>query len=231
LTLPIPYRRTQRPTAIDTIEYQPSPIPASNGHTPTVIGRTASMLSPVKAITAGALVAAVAGAFLIAQPFQQQSSVPGAEAEAISPTWVTGNVRYASSCSGPETEVDGDVRHDWNYDCSPQTWTASDPRFTGEVSRRWNEDVYLTDNGFNAVNTTVDLLTNDEGGWVCSSSNLYEGFGLFPTSLTGKTATCVGQGGYEGQSALLIEEETERTFSGLIFSGDFPHLLPTRSAR
>jgi len=92
------------------------------------------------------------------------------------------------------------------------------------VSRRWNEDVYQTDNGLNAVNTTVDFLTNDEGGWVCSSSNLYEGSGLYPTFLTGKTATCVGQGGYEGLSAILIEDEgaVGHPFSGLIFSGEFP---------
>ena len=37
------------------------------------------MLSPVKAITAGALVFALSGAFLIAQPFDQQASVPGAQ--------------------------------------------------------------------------------------------------------------------------------------------------------
>ena len=184
------------------------------------------MLSPVKAITAGALVFAIGGAFLIAQPFEQQGNVPGAETEDVAATWVTGNVQYAPNCSGPDSEMDGEVRHERNYECSPQTWTASDPRFSGEVSRRWNEDVYQTDNGFMAVNTTVDFLRNDEGGWACSSSNLYEGFGLFPTNLTGKTATCVGQGGYEGLSAILVEDEAEGggPFVGLIFSGDFPPL-------
>ncbi len=214
------------PSTTDTAEYQPRPVPATNGHTPTVIGRTSSMLSPVKAVTAGALVFAIGGAFLIAQPFQQQSNAPGTEAEAIAPTWVTGNVQYASSCSGPDSEVDGDVRHDWNYECSPQTWTASDPRLSGKVASRWNEDVFKTDNGFNAVNTTADFLKNDEGGWACSSAILYEGYGLFATPLTGKTATCVGQGGYEGLSALLVIDEADSShpFSGLIFSGAFPPL-------
>ena len=68
----------QPPTTDQTSNAQPSPIPASNGHTPTVIGRTQSMLSPVKAITAGALVFAIGGALLIAQPFDQHGSVPGA---------------------------------------------------------------------------------------------------------------------------------------------------------
>ena len=182
------------------------------------------MLSPAKAIIAGAVVFALGSAFLIAQPFGQQTSVPGAEAEAIAPTWVTGNVRYADSCTGPDSEVEYKVRHDWNYECSPQTWIASDPRLSGAVASRWNEDVYRTDHGLKAVNTTVDFLTNDEGGWTCSSSNLYDGYGLFPTQLTGKTATCVGQGGYEGLSAILIEDEADSShpFSGLIFSGGFP---------
>ncbi len=77
---PLPsFRRP--PNTDQTTDYQPSPIPSANGHTPTVIGRTTSMLSPVKAITAGALVFAIGGAFLIAQPFEQQGGVPGAEAE------------------------------------------------------------------------------------------------------------------------------------------------------
>ena len=52
------------------------------------------MLSPVKAITAGALVFALGGVMLIAQPFGQQGSVPGAETdtEAEAPAWVTGTL-------------------------------------------------------------------------------------------------------------------------------------------
>jgi hypothetical protein len=229
-----PFGRTQAsaPTTDQTSDHQPTPNPATNarthhGHTPTVLGRTKSMFSPVKAITAGALIFAVGGAFLIAQPFgQQESIVPGAETdtEAVSATWVTGNVSFAPSCSGPEIVVDGDVRHDWNYECSPQTWTTSDPRLTGEVAKRWNEDVYQTDEGFISVNTSASYLRNDDGGWVCSSSNLYKGFGLFPDDVTGETATCVGKGGYEGLSALLVIDAASAAgpLVGVIFSGDFP---------
>ena len=56
LPFPLFRQKAQTPTATDTIEYQPSPIPATNGHTPTVIGRTQTMFSPAKAITAAALV-------------------------------------------------------------------------------------------------------------------------------------------------------------------------------
>ncbi len=78
--LPAFHRKTQTATATGTTEYQPSPIPVTNGHAPTVIGRTQTMFSPVKAITVGTLVFAIGGAFLIAQPFgQQEGSVPGAQ--------------------------------------------------------------------------------------------------------------------------------------------------------
>ena len=40
------------------------------------------MFSPVKAVTTGVIVFAIGGAFLIAQPFEQQGSVPGATGDA-----------------------------------------------------------------------------------------------------------------------------------------------------
>jgi len=71
------------PTPGHTADYQPTPIPASNGRTPTVSGRTQSMFSPVKAIAAGLFVFAIGGALFIAQPFDQQGSVPGAAAPGV----------------------------------------------------------------------------------------------------------------------------------------------------
>jgi len=45
-------------------------------------------------------------------------------------------------------------------------------------------------------------------------------------SLTGTTSTCVGQGGYDGLSAVLVETDDSMglTWVGLIFAGDFPPL-------
>jgi hypothetical protein len=190
------------------------------------------MFSPAKAVTAGALVLALGSAFFIAQPLDRRGSLPAAESEAVAPTWVTGNVAYAPHCTGPDSEQDGAVRHDWNTECSPQTWTSSDPRFTGEVSARWNEDVYKTDIGFVAVSAGAYELRNDSGGWACSTSSLVEGFGLFSVAVTGDTLRCVGDGGYEGLSALLVymDEEPAHPFSGLIFAGDFPPLPEPHAA-
>jgi hypothetical protein len=209
----LPARRTQ-------------PRSSSDGQPPTINGRTRTMFSPVKAITAGALVFAMGGALLVTQPFSQQSAVPGAEAEAIAPTWVTGTVEFRGTCSEPDTTVDIVVMEFRNYECGPQTWTASDPRISGEAAVAWNEDVYRTDEGAVSVNMTVVHMSNDDGGWVCSSSNLFKGSGLFPEGVTGMTAMCVGEAGYEGLSALLVFDGPAgpQSMQGIIFSGDFPPL-------
>jgi hypothetical protein len=226
---PLPsFRRL--PTTDQTTAYQPSPIPASNSHTPTVIGRTTSMLSPVKAITAGAIVFAIGGAFLIAQPFQQQSSVPGAEAEAAAPTWVTGTVQPAQSCSDWTSVVEIDVIRSRNFECGPQTWTSSDPRLTGEVARRWSEDTYRIGDGAGSKTVSLDAayLRNEGGGWACSAIDLLDGGSVRSSiALTGTALTCIGNGGYEGLSAILASEYGSgysEEFVGLIFPGDFPPL-------
>ncbi len=191
------------------------------------------MFSPVKAITAGALAFALSGAFLIAQPFDQQASVPGAEAEEVAPTWVTGDIRFFSECTGPDYEFVGDVRHNRNRVCGPQAWTASDPRLAGDVSRRHNDDVYMTDEeGFISVRMDAAYLRNDGGGWACSDSRLLRGSDSSTEAFAGGNFTCVGEDGYEGLSAILVVEETvgfNEEFVGLIFSGDFPP-LPERPA-
>jgi hypothetical protein len=48
---PVFYRSAKPPTTRDASESMSRPIPATNGHTPTVLGRTQSMFSPVKVIT------------------------------------------------------------------------------------------------------------------------------------------------------------------------------------
>ena len=221
---------TSRPT-----EYEPSPIPAPSGHTPTVIGRTQTMFSPAKSLIVGAIVFALGGAVLIVQPFDQQGgSVPGAETEAIAPTWVTGTVAPAPSCSGDDIVWDGDVGRRRNVECSPQKWFASDPRLTGEVVRRWNDDIYKTDEGDIWVSMSAAYLRNDDGGWACSSSGLSKGIGttadgttVDAESVNGGTATfdCIGDGGYAGLSATLVLRDAggfTEDIVGLIFSGDYP---------
>ena len=99
--LPILGRTAGPPTLDRTTDYQPTPIPATNGQTPTVIGRTQTMFSPAKAITAAALVFGIGSVMLIAQPFDQQGgSVPGAATDTgpVDPVWVTGTESLGPDC-------------------------------------------------------------------------------------------------------------------------------------
>jgi hypothetical protein len=223
---PVRYRTPKAPTTTDTSQYEPISIPATNGHTPTVIGRTQIMFSPVKAITAGAIVAALGSAFLIAQPFDQQGTAPGAETEAVAPMWVTGSMQHVEgSCSETGSSNDGGFsRH--SYECT-FAWTSSDPRLTGDVSRPWNEHTYQTDEGPITVGMDASFLRNEGGDWACSFGFLVKGSDPMTQEILSdsSTHTCVGSGGYEGLSAVLVSEPSEEfseEFVGLIFSGDFP---------
>ena len=211
---------TSRPT-----ESESSPIPATNGHTPTVIGRTQSMFSPVKAITAGVIVAALGGVMLISQPFEQRGSPPGAEGETTAPTWVTGSMQHVeNSCSETGGSFGGGVSRK-GYECT-FAWTSSDPRLTGDVSKGWNEDTYQTDDGPISVAMDASYLRNEGGDWACSTGYLAKGSSPDVEDLTdGRTHTCVGSGGYEGLSAVLVSKPAEGfsdEFVGMIFSGEPP---------
>ena len=157
------------------------------------------------------------------------------QAEAVAPTRVTGEIGWGRSCTGPDTVVEGDVIHEWNWDCSPQTWTASDRRLSGESVSRWNNDAYLVDGTYTVVLNGLEVLTNDGGAWVCTGTGLYEALTLDATaveSLGDSTTTCVGQDGYEGLTAVLVRSQGNRAeeFVGLIFSGDLPPLPEPRAA-
>jgi hypothetical protein len=187
------------------------------------------MFSPLKVIAAAAIVFALGGVMLIAQPFDRQANVPGAEIKAVAPTWVTGSMQHVDgSCSETGSSNDGGFsRH--SYECT-FTWTSSDPRLTGEASDRWNEDTYQTDEGPIAVGMDASFLRNEGGDWACTNAYIVKGTDpLTQEVLTdSSTYTCLGGGGYEGLSAVLASKPMEDSFSdefvGLIYSGDLPPL-------
>ena len=235
----LPFRlfrpKAQTPTATDTTEYQPSPIPATNGHTPTVIGRTTSMFSPVKAITAGAIVFAVGGAFLIAQPFDQQGSVPGAEVdeattEPSTPAIVTGNMVSWGEVvqEATETEVSG-VRQRRGLAFEGARFEMDDPRLTGDVSYVTNGDGRTVGDAEAVLFTVGWRIENDEGSWSgsCPSFQVVERM-ADPSMADPLIYSCLytGAGAYEGLSAYLQKElfagELPYPVKGLIFEGDLP---------
>lgn len=185
------------------------------------------MLSPAKAITAGALVFALGGVMLIAQPFDRQTGpLPGAQTEAVDPTWVTGSMQHVDgSCSETGSSNDGGSSRR-SYECT-FTWTSSDPRLTGDVSKGWNEDTYQTDEGPISVGTDASFLRNEGGDWACSYGYLVKGSTPAESLTDGTTYSCIGSGGYEGLSAVLVSKPAEgfsEEFVGLVFSGDLPPL-------
>jgi len=210
----------------------PTSIPATNGHTPTITGRTRSMLSPVKAITAGALVFAIGGAFLIAQPFQQPSTVPGAEGETTEPrppAIVTGNMISWGEVTqeATETMVDGvDQRRGGVREGA--RFEMDDPRLTGTVSYMSNLDgrkVGRTDAVLVALGWRIE---NEEGSWsgTCPSVEFVEP-GADPSKMEPIIFSCfyTGAGAYEGLSAYLVQgwyPELPYPIKGLIFEGDMP---------
>ena len=230
LPFPVLHRKSKAktPTATDTAEFQPSPIPATNGHSPTVLGRTQSMLSPVKAITAGALVFAIGGVMLVAQPFQQQGVVPGAtvtepsEAVEFTATIGWGGEIAAGTSEGLASGVVEQVG--WAHrTAAARRASASDARFDGDVVYTCNSHLYPDGQG--RLLDCVFRVENAEGAWQ-SQPWLQLDFGnasFGPFSVF--TAVFHGEDGYEGLTAVVEVNETAWTgyeLHGLIVDGYLP---------
>jgi hypothetical protein len=183
------------------------------------------MFSPSMAVIASALVFAAWGATPITQRIQQQSDTSAAVTEEVAPTWVTGTIQPVDgTCARRAQAVDGGVTRS-AYVCT-QTSTSSDPRLTGNVTKSWSEDTYQTGEGPVSVGIDAHYLRNDDGGWRCSHGYVAKGSTPETQPLTGSTFTCIGEGAYEGLTAVLVSEQVAGYFAeefvGLIFSGDVP---------
>ncbi len=226
---PVRYRPAKAPTTTNNAEYQTTPIPATNGQSATVTGRTQSMFSPAKALVAGALVFAVGGVLFVAQPFGQPGdSVPGAVTDAepaAQSEEPTDPMRpraasidfgeYLSGSDGTRRADDPGVVH-YEGDHSEFRWESSDPRLSGTVTTTGNRDIYQ------GAPVTVESVTlevvNDGGRW---SGPLTQGT---VGSDSRGTAVLRGEGDYEGLSALIFLEwnSTPPTAFAAIFPGEMP---------
>ncbi len=220
-------------------DYQPDPIPATNGHTTTITGKTQSMFSPTKAITTGAIVFALGGVFLVAQPFDRQGgSVPGAATEVpgvetgvlVTGGWVS---RDAAASHEFEEGVDveggfrergeltvGQLQMSDERLSGELTWTREADRFFDPAEVLTAADVSLIN--FADVTWGTVSLVNDGGAWegrqIGTSDAFADGASITYIEL-------VGTGGYEGWSAILFEQEGPIgvvPWSGVIFPGDLP---------
>jgi hypothetical protein len=230
-------RRPEAPTVSDTIGYQAHLIPATNGHTPTVSGRTHLMFSPVKAITAAALMLALGGVMLVAQPFQRERLVPGAETGPAA-AFVTGTITGHPTGIAERMTPPAGVGKRFHVTGETATIETSDARMTGEVTSEATLDgipvaeippPYL---GAELSWATVSIQT-DDGRWEGRRT-------CVPTLATnGVEDPCFyqlqGRDAYEGLSAVLAvgkrlagdpasaeaQDETHQ-IDGLIFEGNLP---------
>ncbi len=197
--------------------------------TPTPRWRIQTMFSPAKALTVGAIVFALGGVMLIAQPFDRQSaSVPGAATDdpamstepsldPLAPAHVSGQFIFAGdqTISPTITTEDGVTRYRGG-----ETWTgirveASDPRLMGELSSTFDRDVHPGDIG---VVWGTMTITNDAGSWT----------GTFIGPIRREDASVwpvmeqlTGNGAYEGLSAIILQDNRGR-FEGVILPGELP---------
>ena len=208
----VPSEGQGQPTATDTTVYQPGPIPATNGHVPTVIGRTHTMFSPVKAIVAGALVFVLGGLFLVAQPFDQRGSVPGAEqgAELAPPVVVTITESEGTGVEGEECTGDSPAVCTWG---GSSQWSATDPRLSGTATMRATE--YSWEDGGITEAYAIEVV-NDKGTWVGTGrTTVAREFGGLNMD------TLNGEGAYEGLSAVLTQPD-DNIIKAVIVEGGLP---------
>ena len=182
------------------------------------------MLSPVKAIAAGAIVFAIGGAFLIAQPFDQQAAnVPGGEAP-VPPVAVSG---FGSGGACPVEDAvevaEGLTSYRDGY-CNP-SWSLDDPRFEGTVTWAVNSDAFPDADGV-TVGTVGVSVVNEEGAWRMVPEVMYGTDGtVWPDPSLPSQFVMVGEGGYDGYYAVFTFDRTSPingTFEGFIVQGDPP---------
>jgi hypothetical protein len=189
--------------------------PSAHGHIFTATGRTYAMFSPVKAIIAGALVFALGGLFLVAQPFaQERGSLPGAATDATKATATA--VTATQEC-----------RLGYVVDC---TYTASDPRVTGTGSHVFTGSASET--GSSTVNSgAVGAFWSDtridgpDGAWTGHHYIVTDGTGTAHTLIM-----LAGEGAYDGWSYIASgtdpESDGDHELVGVIYEGALPPVGP-----
>ena len=175
------------------------------------------MLSPVKAITAGAIVFAIGGVMLIAQPFQQQGSgVPGAATDTGDPAMFTADATLAGPYVQVGCESSDGVRH--CRDEFQMAVDATDPRASGTLTYGLNRDTHSFTVNVHAGTVTIE---NDDGMWAGTFTGYWPQEG-------GRTfhARLAGQDGYEGWTMLLDDfcqcDTPTSVMQGVIIPGDLP---------
>jgi hypothetical protein len=212
------------PLGVEVPQHRTGPTPARADDPIPVTRRTATMFTLARSITTAAIVFTLGGAMLIGRPLEYLGfGVPEASSEAATqPTWVTGKIALAASCSQPTRETVDGVVHERGYRCAPQKWALDDPRVSGDVTLLWDADVH--DVGAFSVSVSADtwVIHGEGGDWTCHSRQVGQGYGLWAGSDLVHLA-CAGEGGHEGLLAALEIDWSASggpTVQGLIHAGE-----------
>lgn len=175
-----------------------------------------------KAITTGVLALAIGGVLLIAQPFDRQGTVRGAETDeepappvAFTATWgAGGQIRF-----GRIESADG-VTHETGSAWRPTVVSeATDPRLRGTLSIAANSVDYSAAGG-PLIYSGAFRIENEDGAWqqLPTTSITFPG-----DDITTTVGTFVGEGGYDGLIA-VFEHRTEDGWHlrGYIIEGQLP---------
>jgi hypothetical protein len=205
---------------------------ATNHHPAIVTGRTRSMFSPAQALTVGALVFALGGALLVAQPFDQQGgAAPGAAApdvELTRPVEFTGSIVCGPDARTGMADIplsggDTSVTHSRGWAWQPSA-TMSEPRLEGTYYYAYDSDEYRTEGltSIPSVGSGTWRIENDEGAWQGSHPNI----GFADGTYSKATTILIGEGAYEGLTAIWEGQHDGPACTwdirGLIIEGNVP---------
>ena len=165
------------------------------------------MLSPVKATIAGALVFAVGGLYLVAQPLDQQGAGTPEAAPMIDLPGITVTATQDCVLSAPIT-------------C---TYTASDSRLTGTLTHVWMADISGPSSDDVTVGWAPATLEGPEGSW---TGHYYVVWG----DTAQVFSVLSGTGAYEGwqyiASSIDPEADGDADVVGVMYEGDPPPFGP-----
>lgn len=185
------------------------------------VGSPMARLAAV-AVTSLALVVAIAGGVIAgASPAPSEPAPPPVPA----PTTFTGSLSYGECSNAQQTIVrKGVMSRRGDAKCFPPVIEPfTDPRLRGDVVIWWNDDTYSNDVRIEHGGFTI---TNAEGSWQqVPDINVVGPDGVGTT----RTSVFVGQGAYEGLTAIaeISLADAVWSFKGIIIEGEIPPAGPS----
>lgn len=190
-------------------------------------GRTRLMLSPVTAITIGALALTASGAFYLAQsPSDGAGPVPAAEAgPGTPPQLFSGSLAMATDCNTPmqrpEIEVGPNARKERGQVFYCFVWETTDPRLNGRSTVVWNNDIVYAsgDTPQGMIGSGRELITTPDGTWEGTLTKL-----MFGDEIELESGWYVGGGGHDGLVAHVTLQDGGDSLWGYV--SDEPPPVP-----